>query len=867
MLAVLALVGFSSAVTAKTPEKEADKESKYEKLFKDKDVKTVKGFMTLHKVDDKVYAEIPYSVLNKDLMLVSYVSSISDHMDAHPGVNPMVPLLINFEKSGDRIYMNRDKSIAIGDGNPNIQRNIDMSTIGAALRAFEIKAYNPDSTAVVVDMTELMTGSERLLSPIHARSEGKFMLMGVRYEHRAEGSYVQDVSAHQHNVTITSKLTYKSNINPVYTRYTTAVMDRTFVLLPEEEMPKRETDYRLPIQSVGRLKFRSDMKAAEDFYFAKRWRLEPVDQNAFDRGEGSEVKKPIVFYVDTTFTPNLKYAIVNGIGEWNKAFEKIGFKNVIQFKDYPTPEEDPAFDPENFDYNVVRFIPSLSSGSTVRTYCDPRSGEILRTTLEICYNYVVDFPYDILLNTAHANPAARTMFPDDRLLREYMKYHIMWLTGVDCFGMTYNLTSSAAFPVDSLRSATFTQKYGTTPSMLDRALFNTLAPIDSVAPLGKYVPLDTLLKREDPSSRVRLMPTGLGEYDCFVIDWLYRPFQKGEDEKAILKAMVDKTIGNPIYRYEYAKNCPDCAADDVGDDALVIAEYDLQKLEFMLDHFEEWVSDAEDPDYQMRGLIYYNLMRRYKKIMTHIAQQIYGVKTWQRMAGDPVPASEFLSKEHQMKAINMLFSHMNRPDKFYKDEVTKHFELESKNQQEVHMDYMQLLFNTAAASLFVYEDAPGDHVRHGDFINIEVEKFWAPTKEGRELTDAEIQYQDFLFRTLLASSKMMNFKVKNRYMNPEADKSLYIDFSVDDKYALIEDLQGQIDAEFDGEDDLLMASGKYGNMKKWPLLNLQSSRHLYLGALNKAYGLMKAQLTDEDNETQQHYRFLCDMYDRLLDIE
>ena len=220
--------------------------------------------------------------------------------------------------------------------------------------------------------------------------------------------------------------------------------------------------------------------------------------------------------MDTTFTPNLKYAIVNGIGEWNKAFEKIGFKHVIQFKDYPSPEEDPAFDPENFDYNVVRFTPTLASDANVRTFCDPRTGEILRTCVEICYNYVVDVPYDILLSTAHADPAARTMFPKDELLREYMKYHLMWLTGVDCFGMTFNLTSSAAFPADSLRSASFTQKYGTSPSMLDRALFNTLAPIDGA------------------TKGVRTLPTGLGEYDYFVVDWLYRPFKPGDDEKAIL---------------------------------------------------------------------------------------------------------------------------------------------------------------------------------------------------------------------------------------------------------------------------------------------------------------------------------------------
>ena len=848
ILASLVLVGFTYSAKAEITDKKDSEEAKYEKLFKDKQVKTVKSFMTIHMVDDKVYAEIPLTFMNKELLLVSYVSSISDHLDSHPGINPMVPVLINFEKSGDKVYMNRDKSIVMGDGNDYIQRNIDMSTISARLRSFEIKAWNPDKSAVVIDMTDLMTGSEKLLQPIHARGEGKFMMRGVHYSHQPDGSYLQDVSAHERNMTITSKITYKSNINPLYTRHTTAIMDRSFILLPEEKMPLRETDWRLPIQSSGRLVFPHDFKGTKEFYFAQRWRLDPVDQAAFDRGEGSQVKKPIVFYVDTTFTDNLKYAIVNGVGEWNKAFEKIGFKDVIQFRDFPSPKEDPKFDTENFDYNIIRFSPTLDSGASVRTFTDPRTGEILRTNIEICYNYIMDCSYDILLNMAHADPDARTMFPKDELLREYMKYHLMWLSGVDCFGMTYNLTSSSAFPVDSLRSATFTQTFGTSPSMLDRALFNTLAPIDGA------------------KKGIRTLPTGLGEYDYFVVDWLYRPFKKGDDEKSILKAMVDKTVGNPVYRYEYSKNCPDCAADNVGDDDLLVAKYDLERLEYMLNHFEEWVTDEQDPDYSMRSIIYYNLMRRYKKIMTHIALNIYGVKTWQRMEGDPVPATEFIPKERQLQAINMLFEHLERPEKYFKESCTKNFSLESKPQFEVHVDYMMLLINVATSSLFVYDTAPGDHIRHTDFIDIQVDKIWEPTRKGQELTEAQMYYQDFVFRTLLASSHMVNYKIHKMPVTPKSMQNLQFDYTVEDRCELIEGLQNQLYLTT-GEQELLMASGKYGQMKKWPVLYLDSTRYCYYNAMNKAYDWMKTQLQVEgpDDDTKQHYRFLCDMYDRLLD--
>lgn len=858
-----ALSGFVHASAAPLPDKVSDKdkkedakeeskESDYDKLFKDKKVKTVKGFITLHKADDKVYMEIPDSILGKDLMLMSVVSEISDHTDCHPGVNAMVPLKVAFNKIGESIDLIRDKSVIVGDGDPNIEKAIDRNSIGAVLQSFEIKAYNPDSTAVVIDMTDYMTGDERLLSPIQAKSEGMYMLKGVTYSHSREGSYLDDVKAFANNVTITSTLTYKSNVNPVYTRYTTAKVDRMFIRLPETEMQKRDADYRLPVQVIGRLKYRSDFKPVEEYYYAQRWRLEPVDQDAFDNGQGSEVKKPIVFYVDTTFTPMLRNGIMEGVGEWNKAFEKVGYKSVIQFKDYPSPEEDPTFDPDNFDYNVIRFVPSLTSSAYVRTFTDPRSGEILRTTIGVCYNFIADIPYDLLLTSAHADPEVRTMQTPEKKLQEYIKYYFMWLSGVDCFGMTYNLTSSAAFPTDSLRSATFTQKYGTTPSMLDRALINTAAPVDGA------------------TKGIRMTPVGLGEYDYFIVDWLYRPFKEGEDEKAILKKMVDEKMGNPVYRYEYAKNCPDCGADDVGNDDLVLAGYQLENLKYMLANFDKWVSGEYDPDYDMRTVIYQNLLRKYKQILTQVAINVYGIKTYQRMEGDPVPAYEYMTRERQQKALDMLFAHINRSEDFLRNDILQNMPMASKSAEDGQKDYIMLLLNTIGASLFAYESAPDDRLKHADYIAYQVDRLWEPTREGRELTDSEIYFQDFVFRSLLGSTKMEDFKYRNVPGNADEKKSkLMIDYSVEDKEALAHEYSDALYAEAYGDNDLLSAA-KYGELKKWPVFNVQSTRYIYLEHVQNAYQWMKEQLdaaSDKSTETMQHYRYLVDLYERVADVD
>ena len=167
-------------------------------------------------------------------------------------------------------------------------------------------------------------------------------------------------------------------------------------------MRPRLADFRLPLNVLGKYNYHSGYKLMDPVYFATRWRMEPSDQAAYDRGETVEPKEPIVFYIDTTFTAQMSGAITKGILEWNKCFEAIGFKDAIRVKPFPTPQEDPQFSPQNFRYNCINYVPSLAGDSRVRTYVDPRSGEILRTTVMVCHNMVWEMPFEIFVFTAHS---------------------------------------------------------------------------------------------------------------------------------------------------------------------------------------------------------------------------------------------------------------------------------------------------------------------------------------------------------------------------------------------------------------------------------------------------------------------------------
>lgn len=868
LLSLLLLSGATTATFAKgkkskkkaqtTAAAPAKKQSEYDKLFKGKQVKTTKGgMMTLHIVDDKLFVELPLKMLNRDMMLMSSVAEITDHTDSYVGLSPLRPLQVKFDTINRTVLLRRDRNQSVvADNGAEIRRALAQSNMPAILGSYKIKAFNADSTAVVFDMTDLFIGGESLLTAIDPRSETKLVLRGIAFNQKKDRSMLTDVAAFEDNATITSYITYDSKIGKTYNKVTTAKLVRSLALLPETPMRPRLADFRLPLNVLGKYNYHSDYKLMDPVYFATRWRMEPSDQAAYDRGEAVEPKAPVVFYIDTTFTAQMSAAITKGILEWNKCFEAIGFKDAIRVRPFPTPEEDPQFSPQNFRYNCINYVPSLTGDTRVRTYVDPRSGEILRTTVMVCHNMTWEMPFEIFVFTAHADPSVRQRYMPDSTLFEHIKNHFTWLTGVDCFGMSYNLTSSAAFPSDSLHNnAAFTQKYGTTPSMLDIAKYNFIAPIDAV------------------KKGFRITPVGVGEYDYHVVKCLYKPIPEAktsEEELKVIEKWVDATVGNPVYRYENAKDCPDCGANDVGDDDIKNFKYALENLKYCMDNFDKWISDEDDPEYLYRNGLYNYLYRRYKQVLTQVAITAYGVKTYERKANDPVPSYEFTPYAEQKEALDILYAHRYMPDWVHRPELVRLMGIQRERIEE-HKDYLSLLMNATATRLFVYEGQGKDHFDHKRYIRYMFDKLFEKTRKGQRLADEDFYYQMNFAKTMMASSKMVDRKAKYQNRSASAltaqiaDDPKVLDFS-DPEACLkaVEEmplLYSMNDVDF-GRDEV---SAQYGALKKWPVLNTQSTRQLYYGILKELRQVVKPYINSGDRRTREHYRFIYESINRLID--
>ena len=229
-----------ASTEATTTKKKEKKETKYDKLFKDKKVTTAKGFITLHQFDNKVYFELPLKILNRDILLGSTIVETTDNQFGCVGEKSSDPFLIRFVQRDSTITLRRVQAGQFSDDR-EIKKRLRSSTMPAIAETFEIKAYNNDSTAVVFDMTGYLLSDKKMLSPFSPYSQIEMAGASIDKNFEKESSFIQGVKGFEDNISIRSLLTYKVSIGSrgsyaVKNMPFSAVMNRSFILLPEQPM-------------------------------------------------------------------------------------------------------------------------------------------------------------------------------------------------------------------------------------------------------------------------------------------------------------------------------------------------------------------------------------------------------------------------------------------------------------------------------------------------------------------------------------------------------------------------------------------------------------------------------------------------------
>jgi uncharacterized protein DUF4953/uncharacterized protein DUF5117/uncharacterized protein DUF5118 len=601
---------------------------------------TERGALAVHKVDDRYFFEIDHTTLGRDWLLVGRISGVpagaGGFQSAGSSVNER---MVRWERLNNNILLKSISVDAIADESLPIARSVSQNNFAPILASFPIAAFGKDNNSSVIDVTDFFSADTPALSGLSAASRRTY---GVRRYDTAR-SYVSDMRAFPINVEVRHVQTFDAS-DPPGDRTGGSVsleMRQSLVLLPKEPMRPRVFDPRVGYFTVERVNYGLDEQKAATETFIARWRLEPKDPAAYARGELVEPIKPITYYIDPATPAKWKRYVKEGVEQWQKVFEKAGFKRAIVAKDPPTKEEDPDWDPDDARVSMVRWAASLVRNAVGPHTSDPRTGEIINSEITWYHNHMRSYRNRLLLETGAANPAARTLDMPEELMGETMRQVITHEIG-HALGLQHNMVASSSFPVESLRDPKFTSQYGVSATIMDYARQNYVAqPGDGLAPKD-------FIRR-------------LGPFDDFAINWGYRVLpaktaDAGADEKATLNAWITKQSGPFPYRFvpgQFGSIDPRSQTEDMGDDPIKASTYAVANYKRMIPNLVAWTTKPGD-DYGDLEELYTEGLGQWSLYMGHVAGLIAGVNVDLKTTDQAGAVYAVVPKARQQQALTFL---------------------------------------------------------------------------------------------------------------------------------------------------------------------------------------------------------------------
>jgi len=460
----------------------------YKEIITDKAV-TKKGLFIVHKVEDKYYFEIPDSALNQEILAVTRFSKVPGGGRSYGGeiVNQQT---IKFEKGpNNTVFLRVITLISYADSTNIISKAVANSYLDPIAASFPVAAYHKDSVAKtsssVIEDTDFFKGDNQVVS-LNPRTKRNMNVSGIA----ADRSYIQSINTYPINTEIKTVKTFSSSpstpgltlsASPFPTTSSlpaaeaagaiTMELNTSFLLLPKTPMKRRFFDPRVGFFADDYVYYSDNQQKVESQVFAVRYRLEPKDEDIekYKKGELVEPKKQIVYYIDPATPKQWRPYLIAGINDWQKAFEKAGFKNAIVGKEWP--ENDSTMSLEDARFCVIRYFASDIENAYGPNVHDPRSGEILESHIG-WYHNVMQLVHDwYFVQAAAVDPKARKMKFDDELMGQLIRFVSSHEVG-HTLGLRHNMGSSSKTPVEKLRDKAWVEANGHTASIMDYARFN-----------------------------------------------------------------------------------------------------------------------------------------------------------------------------------------------------------------------------------------------------------------------------------------------------------------------------------------------------------------------------------------------------------
>lgn len=583
--------------------------------------KTQNGLFTVSKTGNDYFFSIPDSLLNREILVTVRYTSTPAGTGKYGGelANQQT---VYFQKSNDgKLLMRSRLLINAADSVDKINRAITISNEDPIIAGLKIESTAGNASKVKVNGL-FLEDNEALSMPRYAK-----LAMGLQAL-LPNLSYIESIKTFPLNTEVRTVKTWMGSSSSNYSAYATGKstvgLNVSFVLLPKEPMARRLFDPRVGYFTDEFTYFSDNQQRIEPKRFITRWRLEPKDSADIEkmkRGELVEPKKPIIYYIDPATPKQWRPYLIQGVNDWQKAFEKAGFKNAIMAKEWP--ENDSTMSMEDARYSCIRYLASTIENAYGPNVHDPRSGEILES--HICwYHNVMTLVHDwYMIQAGTLDEAAQKMKYDTDLMGQLIRFVSSHEVG-HTLGLRHNFGSSSTVPVDSLRSRAFVVAHGHTPSIMDYARFNYVA------------------QPEDSIPREGIFPR-IGDYDCWAIEWGYKPMWNAYDDKSdhwdLEKLTYERLKNNRRLWFGDGEtnttNDARCQTEDLGDDAVKASYYGILNLKRELPLLPKWTYESGDIYGTNLSSIYNQVVGQFTRYCLHVIKNIGGVYTDYKTVDQP----------------------------------------------------------------------------------------------------------------------------------------------------------------------------------------------------------------------------------------